>query len=105
MRYWPLFLALSGIGCANPAHIARDFDPVAMVHCFRSQALALDDRISNARSVGLSVARACANEINESIETATEGSTGDYRRGFAESFWSRATEEATQFVLRQRARR
>src|SRR5688572_24483729 len=100
----PYLICLACASCANPAHVVPSVDPSEIRACMQTQAASLDDRISNARTVGLSVARSCSAEINDAIRAATDGATGDYRASFADRFWAQATEEATRVVLRQRAR-
>lgn len=118
MRATTLILIAALSGCAEPYvydHVARygpepsekdkraAIDAIAL--CFSEKARVLDDRLSDAGTVGRSVAEACHQEGDRALELLTYADT-EMQRAAAYRIWPQEMrEKATMQVLKIRASR
>lgn len=102
----PLILALAGCGGAPtvPAWQQREQFEV-LQQCLRINAEDLDDGTTNARSVGVAVARACRPELERFIALAVAGQGAAYAYGFRQEAERGAADRGTELVLRNRSAR
>lgn len=89
-------------GPVSPQEIAAR---EAVFTCYRRAANALDDGVSDARSVSRTVQSRCWNEEQLLVQLATAGTCCAYRAGMVDGLTDLFREEAATVVLEARASR
>jgi hypothetical protein len=106
MRAAALLLALLA-GCASTVRSPQsDAARLALFDCHAQKAGELDDRQSDAATIGRAVHRACLGEANAAAaSTMSTWASPAFRDSYAAEFMRGASAHATQAVLEARARR
>lgn len=100
-------LALLLVGCAGQVRSpAGDAARDAVMACHAEKAVALDDRQSDAATIGRAVHRACLAEATDAMnQSMSTWASPAFRDSYAAEFMRGATAHATETVLRARAGR
>lgn len=107
VRHSAVLLVLAA--CSTPA-VAQDLEAAkrdasqAYIHCLHTAAIKLDDGVSDAYSVGLGAAGACAGERLTYARVAGRGVL-ELERGMRVRLEQEAHSRATSIVLAERAKR